>query len=138
LRWRAEIKQAEAKERAEWDEYFAENAEWLQDDLRHGYVYFLRVYDGENDHIKIGWARDVRQRIRELQTGCPYQIELVYAYADDRAQLLEALLHRFCEEHRGVGEWHKFGATYEEIEAVVVKFEEWAKDVAAALRAGIH
>jgi Meiotically up-regulated gene 113 len=124
----ADVAESEREERERLDTMFADNAEWLLSDQRHGYVYFI-----ESDmKIKIGCARDVRLRIRELQCGNPNEIELRDAIADDDAFALEALLHRFFSDHRENGEWHTINA--DDLEKVAKNFEEWAAYIANAIR----
>jgi hypothetical protein len=124
----ASIAQSEREERERLDTMFADNLEWLLEDQRHGYVYFV-----ESDmRIKIGCARDVRQRIRELQCGNPNTIELRDAIADDDALALESLLHRFFSDHRENGEWHALNT--DDLETIAKNFEEWGAYIANAIR----
>lgn len=124
----AAVAASEREERARLDTLFADNAEWVMADPRHGYVYFI-----ESDmHIKIGWTKDVRRRIAEMQTSNPNAIELRDAIADDDAQTLERLLHGFFSQHKHNGEWHTLNTA--EVEAVAKHFEEWAAYIANAIR----
>jgi Meiotically up-regulated gene 113 len=124
----ASVAESEREERERLDTMFKDNLDWLLSDQRHGYVYFI-----ESDmRIKIGWARDVRQRIRDLQCGNPNEIELRDAIADDDALALEALLHRFFSDHRENGEWHSLNA--DDLETIAKAFEEWAAAIASAIR----
>jgi hypothetical protein len=110
------------------DEHFEENKDWLDADSRYGYVYFIEACG----FLKVGFARDVRERIKGLQTGCPNEISLLDAIADESAQWLEKVLHYFLESHRHHGEWFKL--TGDELEEVADKFEEWTKDMAKQVR----
>jgi len=124
----ASVAKWEREERARLEKLFADNAEWVLADPKHGYVYFV-----ESDmRIKIGWARDVRLRLRELQCGNPNPIELRDAIADDDAQALERLLHGFFSECRHNGEWHTISA--DDVENIAKRFEEWAAYIANAIR----
>lgn len=124
----ASIAEHDREERERLDNLFKNNLEWLLSDPRHGYVYFV-----ESDmRIKIGWARDVRQRVRELQCGNPNKIELRDAIADDDAQSLEHLLHCFFSDHRENGEWHTISA--DDLEKIAKEFEDWAAEIASAIR----
>lgn len=128
----APIEEAKSLTLAEYldhlDELFDGNKGWLDSDERYGYVYFVEA-DG---YLKVGFARNVRERIKGLQTGSPHEINLLDAIADESAQWLEKVLHYFLEEHRHHGEWFKL--TGDELEAVANKFEEWTKDMARQVR----
>ncbi|MBB1177661.1 GIY-YIG nuclease family protein [Brevundimonas aurantiaca] len=69
-------------------------------------VYFLYQEGHGPDRIKIGRARRVEERRRQLQTGNPDRLKLVgFINADDDARL-ERDLHRHFAEVRGeFGEW---------------------------------
>jgi hypothetical protein len=63
-------------------------------------VYFV----GDRFHdIKIGFAFDLRTRVKELQTGNPSPL-LVYGYLPG-GLLLERAFHRAFYVDRGIGEW---------------------------------
>lgn len=75
------------------------------------FVYVLQVPSGE---IKIGIGQDVRQRIRELQTGNHQRIKLAYCLRTSSlaiAQGLEVLLHKRYGGDRLVGEWFQADVT---------------------------
>lgn len=124
----AAVAASERAERERLDTLFTDNAEWVLDDPLHGYVYFLEC-DG---HIKIGWTKNVRRRIAEMQTSNPHTIELRDAIADDDAQMLERLLHAFFSGCRHNGEWHSVNA--DELETIAKRFEEWSAFIANAIR----
>jgi hypothetical protein len=126
-------RQWEAEERQRYDDMFAANTEWLAADQNHGYVYIAEA----GDHIKIGWARDVRYRIATLQTGNPYPIELKGAIPDDNAYLLEQILHGFFRAYNHNGEWHR-SLSYDETEEAIKQFEKWSSEIAEQLREALH
>lgn len=53
--------------------------------------------------VKIGWASNIRKRMRHLQTGLPGPL-LLLGYTEG-AKRLEAELHSRLAEHRCRGEW---------------------------------
>lgn len=53
--------------------------------------------------IKIGLASNVSRRLREVQVGCPYPIDLMGTLPGGRAG--EALLHRLFSDFKIHGEW---------------------------------
>jgi hypothetical protein len=64
-----------------------------------GWVYFIQAHCGA---IKIGRAKDVRYRIKELQCANPRKLELLAVTLDGRR---EADYHRQFAAHRLHGEW---------------------------------
>ncbi len=73
--------------------------------------------------LKIGIAKNPRQRLRELQTGCPYALELIAAFRGDTET--EKLLHRRFAHLHSQGEW--FRATREILEfAQKAGYEQFA------------
>jgi hypothetical protein len=56
-------------------------------------------------HIKIGVSRDVKRRIRGIQTGCPYTVRLVQSWNTSRAREIERKAHRLLAKYRWAGEW---------------------------------
>lgn len=68
--------------------------------MKRGNVYFV----GTPTAVKIGFAADVERRLCQLQTGCPYPIQ-VFAVIPDCAPPVERVFHTALAEYRGVGEW---------------------------------
>lgn len=66
---------------------------------RPGFVYFIR----SGDHIKIGYATNVADRIRELQVGNPTPLQLLGVMPAARPD--EKRLHGQFAQTRIVGEW---------------------------------
>lgn len=69
-------------------------------------VYLVRA--SESDCYKIGHAVNVRNRVRELQTGCPHDLELVAFWRGGRG--VEKRLHRRYEDQHRRGEWYEFSS----------------------------
>lgn len=103
--------------------------DWLAKDGRHGFVYFA-VADA---HLKIGKARDVGVRMRELQTGCPHKIELLGVIPSDRVGFLESFFHIHFRQHRVNGEWC-LPLSREEIEDVADNIESFGRIMANNVR----
>lgn len=55
------------------------------------FVYLIKI-EGR-DLYKIGFCKDPQKRIKQLQTGCPYNLELIYTYQSPHATKLEKVLH---------------------------------------------
>ena len=64
-----------------------------------GWVYFVRA----GERVKIGYARNYKTRMKELQTGCPYSLTLLMALEAKPER--ERELHREFAAHRVQGEW---------------------------------
>ena len=67
-----------------------------------GFVYFAQA---GVSLFKIGWARNVKLRIRHLQTACPVRLRLIDWIPGDRA--LERRLHAVASDSRTRGEWFR-------------------------------
>lgn len=68
-----------------------------------GYVYFIQ--SGENGPIKIGFTKNIENRMRALKTSSPYPLVLIGYFKSNRK--LEKQLHRQFKEHKTKknGEW---------------------------------
>jgi len=61
---------------------------------------------------KIGLSNNSKKRIKQLQTGCPYQINLTKIYRTELAAKIEKILHRQFrtrkvdhQDYNLTGEW---------------------------------
>ena len=66
-----------------------------------GYVYFIQF--AEEGPIKIGYAKSVDIRLRDLQVACPYEIEVLHAAPGN--EFCEKALHYAFDDCRIRGEW---------------------------------
>lgn len=70
--------------------------------------YLYAVTDG--DRIKVGFSSDVGARLKDLQTGCPGALRVVWtcycAESRGEARTQERKLHRAISRFRSRGEWH--------------------------------
>ncbi len=101
-----------------------------------GRVYELTpCYEGEGKRIyfaycrplhlvKIGTARDVNGRLRQLQTGCPYEIELIALLDGGTSKEFE--LHQRFNHLRTSGEWF---AVADELRDLIVALQETDKRI---------
>jgi len=84
---------------------------------------------------KIGLSNNSKKRIKQIQTGCPYQINLAKVYRSEIASKVEKILHRHFrtrkvdfQEYNLTGEWFyldineiiKFNELCDEIEKNIV------------------
>ncbi len=77
------------------------------------YLYVIRCHE----FTKIGIASNVRNRLKTLQTGNPYALELVDSFEFDDALRVEAILHKKYDYAWERGEWFKL--TEEEFEKLI-------------------
>lgn len=61
---------------------------------------------------KIGLSNNSKKRIKQIQTGCPYQINLAKVYKSEIATKIEKILHRHFrtkkvdfQDYNLTGEW---------------------------------
>jgi hypothetical protein len=82
----------------------------------------LKIDTPDKRLYKIGSTRNsIQNRIQSLQTGCPYEIELVEYYESEFGQLIERSLHNRFGYKRTFGEWFELDLTEE------FKFKEMCK-----------
>ena len=67
-----------------------------------GSIYFIGGRDGP---IKIGFTRQLAQRLRRLQMNSPVRLSVIAAFEGDRSDELE--LHRLFKPQRLHGEWFR-------------------------------
>jgi len=104
--------------------------QWLAQSPTNGFVYFI----ASDKRLKIGSARDPRQRIRELQTGCPHKMEIFGLIPSGCAQALEQVLHYSFREYRMPDSREWYDIRYDELVAEVNNIEKWTRALVANLR----
>jgi hypothetical protein len=74
-------------------------------------IYFIQC--GKSGPIKIGQTNnDVQERLNQLQTGCPYELKLLWVYTGD--DYTESEIHSELSQERTRGEWfHPSGKVFE-------------------------
>jgi hypothetical protein len=90
------------------------------------YLFFIP----ELNISKIGISRNATKRLSQLQTGCPYQIQLIKTYSSEFSTKIERVLHRSfrtkkvdSSEYALLGEWFNL-----EIDSIL-KFEEICSEI---------
>jgi len=68
-------------------------------------IYLMKV--GKNNY-KIGVSFDPRKRLKGVQTGNPYKVELIHSVSSYRPSKIEMILHLIFSSSRLEGEWFKF------------------------------
>ncbi len=65
------------------------------------------VFKRPIDFYKIGIANNPKQRLSNLRTGTPHELELVTTIASENAKVVESLLHDIYRSGNRSGEWFK-------------------------------
>ena len=81
--------------------------------LKSGYVYLIKASNGL---FKIGKAKNIKDRLKILNTMCACKLELICAIYSDKPYALERRLHNQYAEKRSHGEW--FALAREDIESI--------------------
>lgn len=69
-------------------------------------IYLLKIDTPDSRLYKIGSTKgSVIERIKALQTGCPYEIKLVEQYDSIHGQTIERTLHNRFTYCKTFGEW---------------------------------
>lgn len=66
-----------------------------------GSVYFIGC---DNRFVKIGFARNVAERLADLQTGCPFELRII-GELPGAAASMELVFHEVLSRLRFRGEW---------------------------------
>jgi hypothetical protein len=67
------------------------------------YVYVLATEDFK--FIKIGTTKSIKQRIRNIQSGCPFPLNFWTCIRTPKAKEVEKYLHSAYSKYRTNGEW---------------------------------
>jgi len=70
-------------------------------------ISYIYVIGSDNPPYKVGISRDPAKRLKSLQTGHPFPLQLHYSKATDicKTKLLETVIHRHLKFHKTSGEW---------------------------------
>lgn len=79
------------------------------------YVYLINAV--KTDKFKIGVTVNIKKRIADMQTSCPYRLRLVHACYSSQAYEVEKQLHERFAKQRVILEWFEF--TTNEVKAVI-------------------
>jgi len=71
-------------------------------EIRRGFIYILRA---DNNLYKIGRAKRVDERVKQLGLILPYELEIVASFETDDMYLAEKQLHNGYRDRRIRGEW---------------------------------
>ncbi len=86
-----------------WEKYIGKRPELKKDNIDpSGHVYLMKC--GENNY-KIGIAKNINNRLLQLQTGNPLNIELIHSFFSKNARSSESRLHQRYAEFKIRNEW---------------------------------
>lgn len=74
-----------------------------------GVIYFIRC----GDFVKIGYAKNPKQRLAALQVGNPHDLELIGTLP--LAPGRELMLHHLLQDHHHRGEWFRWNETVQKM-----------------------
>lgn len=66
---------------------------------------FVYVISGGRRHVKIGHSKDVKNRLKGIQTGCPFTVRIAGQWNTGRAREIERRAHSILAKYRWAGEW---------------------------------
>ena len=68
---------------------------------------FIYIIGSDKAPYKVGISRDPNKRLKSLQTGHPFPLQLHYTKETDicKTKLLETVIHRHLKMHKTSGEW---------------------------------
>lgn len=94
-----------------------------------GFVYIARVANSR--FVKIGYAKDVERRMRELQTAHAQPIKAIVIFPGDKAT--EGILHHRFRDQRAKGEWFRLcdelRIFIRRMGGPVLALDEWKREV---------
>lgn len=74
------------------------------------YLYLILCKADRDDGLyKIGIANDVESRLAQLQTGSPFELEIMECYEFGNSEIAERAIHQAYAKDRFRGEWFKLG-----------------------------
>ncbi len=66
------------------------------------------MIDEGKKYMKIGMSNNVKERLKTVQTGCPYPLYILRIYETINDSYIEAKLHRSLYDLHVRGEWFKY------------------------------
>lgn len=66
---------------------------------------FIYVIAGGRRHVKVGFSNNPKNRLKQLQTGCPFSLRIVGQWSTTRHLEIERRAHAILGKYRWAGEW---------------------------------
>ena len=77
-------------------------------------IYLLKMINEDKTLYKIGYTTgSVYNRIKNIQTGCPYKIEVADTFTSSYSKIIETTLHNMFSHKKTHGEWFDLGSVDE-------------------------
>lgn len=77
-------------------------------------VYLIKMVNDDKTLYKIGITKNkISTRIKNIQTGCPYKIEIVDTYVSEYSRMIEKTLHNYFSYNHTHGEWFELSCSEE-------------------------
>lgn len=87
---------------------------------------FVYIIKGYGRWYKIGVSREPKNRLKQLQTACPFKLEIVKTISTHKATTLEMDIHERFIDRRGEGEWFRLTESdLKELDVFVSSFKEY-------------
>ena len=70
---------------------------------------------------KLGYTKNIKNRIKNLEQGCPFRLHLVYAI--EASQSEEKKLHKSLKDYQIKGEWYQFRGCESKVKDMMDQFD---------------
>ena len=101
------------------EDYYIEPSHYIKKSkCRAGYIYMLRCAD----KVKIGYSKNVEQRIKQLDVR-PFKTELIFKEYRDTAYNIEQIIHKCLEDYKEEGEWYSNKITKELVRDMIEQLD---------------
>lgn len=99
--WKIDIEYKRNKKDTSLKYEFYKKKAVLSDDT--GLIYLIGNL--ESKYVKIGFSKNPKERIKELQTGCPFKLSVIATFQGNL--FTEKALHLKYNKYNSYGEWFK-------------------------------
>lgn len=66
---------------------------------------YIYVIAGGRRHVKIGFSNNPKNRLKSIQTGCPFTLRIAGQWSSTRYREIERKAHSILGKYRWAGEW---------------------------------
>lgn len=97
------------------------------------FVYFIQC-GGDRGPVKIGYSRNVEQRVSDLQVASPYPLVVIGKFKSDNAEAFEASFHRLFADLHLRGEWFAWSPEFKRLVDGMNRVQEMTGDRVVNIR----
>jgi len=72
-----------------------------------GFVYLMENKIGNEINYKIGYTKNLKKRLTELNTGNPGELKIIKTHKSLIGLKIETIVHRYLKTNKIKGEWFK-------------------------------